>query len=364
MSSIRVYDDLLAYVRRGIARGRMKPGAFIGSELELAREAGISRVSVRRATDELIREGLIERRAGKGLFVRPSDRGTRLVQVIVPDMAFDQCVQIARGAQALGIERGVQVQTYDAHSRMDWDMEVLRQLPRTSPHGAIIVSWHHIRFTEALYELKREKYPFVLVDERARDLVVPSVLADNYGGGVTVGRALVELGHRRIAFVGNLRADTAQSRLQGLRDAINDAGIAFDRSMALDLDVQPEGDWEGMTIARTRQLLDMPDRPTAIFFGNDHTAAHGYRAIKAAGLRIPEDISVVGFDDDPLCRWLEPQLSTVKQPSLEIGRTAMEMLLQLPENRPASTEAVSASMTIPTVWTPRASIGPVPGGSR
>ena len=108
----------------------------------------------------------------------------------------------------------------------------------------------------------------------------------------------------------------------------------------------------------------MSDHPTAIFFGNDHTAAHGYRAIKAAGLRIPEDVSVVGFDDDPLCRWLDPQLSTVKQPSLEIGRAAMEMLLALPEGRPAPADAASASLTVPTHWTPRASIGHLPGGSR
>jgi DNA-binding LacI/PurR family transcriptional regulator len=361
MTSIRVYDNLLAHVRQSIVRGRKQPGTYLGTELELAREAGISRVSVRRATDELIREGLIERRAGKGLFVRGSEQGTRTVQIVVPDMAFDQCVQIARGAQALGVERGVQVQCYDAHSRLEWDLRTLRDLPKLAPAGAIIVSWHHAGFTEALYELKRQNYPFVVVDERPRDLVVPSVLADNYGGGVSVGRALVELGHRRIGFIGNLRADTVQERLRGLRDAVNDAGIAFDRALALDLDVPPEGDWEGFTVQRTRQLLDLPQRPSAIFYANDQIAAHGCQAIKSMGLRIPQDVSVVGFDDDPLCRWLDPPLATVRQPSQEIGRMAMELLLKLPAGGRAAGERGDVALSLPTQWVARASIGPVPG---
>ena len=358
-----VYDGLLQRIRRSIDTGALKPGALIGSEHELAREAGISRVSVRRAIDRLLREGLVERRPGKGLFVRPRDRSTREVQVVVPDMAFDQCVRIARGAQALGMERGVRIQIYDAHSKLDWDISVLRELPRSGMDGAIIASWHHHQFAESLYELKRQRFPFVLVDERMRDIEVPSVLSDNYGGGQLVGKALIAEGHRRIAFIGNfVSADTTRARLEGLRDALNDAGIPFDRTLAMNLDVPLDGDWPAAISAATREVLDRSDPATAIFYSDDQTAAHGYVALRAMGRRVPEDVSVVGFDDNPLCQWLDPALSTVRQASDEMGRVAMEMLMGMlgdPRERAAAAAGEASRVEhriLPTQWVPRRSI--------
>lgn len=375
-SGTTVYDDLLKRVRQSIARGELKPGEFIGSEYEMARESGISRVSVRRATDVLIGEGLVERRPGKGLFVRPPSRSMRVVQVVVPDMSFDQCVQIARGAQAVGMERGVQIQAYDAHSRLDWDVEMLRRLPETDMDGAIIVSWHDARFAEVLYELKRQGYPFVLVDEQLQDIDVPSVVADNHGGGYAVGKALVAEGHTRIAFIGSLGADTVRARLDGLRDAVNDAGIAFDRARAFDLATPLDGDWESAIRQAVHQAIDRPDRATAIFCADDQTAAHTYTVLKAAGLRIPEDISVAGFDDNPLGKWLVPSLATVRQASTDMGTVAMEMLLEMLGERHESKSRDSRDgkgaqrhRVLPTQWIPRGSVGkaparPVPAAQR
>jgi DNA-binding LacI/PurR family transcriptional regulator len=359
-----VYDALLHRIRRSIGAGTLKPGEFIASEYELAREAGISRVSVRRATDTLMREGLVERRPGKGLFVRPPDRSTRTVQVVVPDLAFDQCVQIVQSAQALGMERGVRVQVYDAHSYLDWDVEYLTQLPRIAEDGAIIVSWHHPRFAESLYELRRQKYPFVLVDERLQDVQVPSVVADNYGGGYAAGQAVASEGHRRIAFIGELGADTVQARLDGLRDAVNDAGVSFDRSRVIALETPADGDWPAAVAAATRSAVDRPDPATAILYGNDQTAAHGYVALRAMGLRIPDDVSVVGFDDNPLCQWLDPPLSTVRQPSAEMGRVAMERLLEIVSRQSwesaAGANGDSPHVVLPTTWIERGSVGKAP----
>lgn len=336
----------------------MKAGAFVATEQELSRQTGISRVSVRRATDQLIREGLVERRPGKGLFVREPDRRTRTVQVIVPDLGFEQCVLIARGAQLLGAERGFQVQVYDAHNQMERDLAVLKRLPDQAAEGAIILSWHHTRFTEAIFELKRLHYPFVLVDEHAQSIDVPSVTADNRAGGMQVGQALVGLGHRRIGFIGNLRADTVRARLEGLRDAIGDANLVFDRSLAIDLAVEPQQDWKERIDSCTRQLMSRPDRPTAIFYSDDQVAADGYRTLQAMGLRIPTDVSVVGFDDNPLCRWLTPQLASVRQPSMEMGKAAMEMLLDEMSPRPGQKPRAPEGLTLPVEWVARSSIGP------
>ncbi len=343
-------------LRREIRQGVQKPGDFIGTEQALCRSSGISRVSVRRATDQLIREGLIERRPGKGLFVRDFDRATRMIQIVVPDLAFEQCIQIARGAQEWGVERGFQVQVYDGHNRMDRDIAFLEQLQDSVVEGAIILSWHHPRFTEAMLKLKQSGLPFVLVDEHSEHVEVSSVTADGHAGGLLVGNALVDLGHRSIGFIGNLVAGTVRSRLEGLRDAMGDRGLPFDRSLVMDLAVQPQEDWAQRIAQCTRQLLDRPDRPTAIFYSNDQVAAEGYRTIREMGLRVPQDVSIVGFDDSPLCQWLDPPLATVRQPAFEMGQTAMEMLLEMLQLPPATRRRAVRQVTLPVEWMPRASI--------
>lgn len=359
-----VYADLVERLRLSIRRGERKPGDFLATEQELSREAGISRVSVRRATDQLIREGLIERRAGKGLFVRPLEHATRLIHIVVPDLAFEQCVQIARGAQQVGAERGFKVQVYDANNRMDRDIAVLHQLPGTGTDGALILSWHHPRFTEAVLELKQQGLPLVVVDEHPRDIQIPSVTADNHAGGMMVGNALIDLRHKRIGFIGNLSADTVRARMEGLRDAVNDRGLPFDRSCVLDLQLEPQQDWAARIGECTRQLLSRTDRPTAVFFSDDQVAAEGCRTIREMGLRIPKDVSVVGFDDSPLCRWLEPALASVRQPSLEIGRAAMEMLLSMLSQQPSDRNTTDAERrTLGVEWKHRESIDAAPAAA-
>jgi LacI family transcriptional regulator len=294
------------------------------------------------------------------LFVRDLERATRTIQVVVPDLSFKQCVQIARGAQQMAAELGISVQVSDAHNQMDADIEMIRRLPDMSAEGALILSWHHPRFTEALLELKRAGYPFVLVDEHPRDLEVDSVTADNHAGGMLVGNALVDLGHKRIGFVGNMVADTVRGRLEGLRDAMGDRGLPFDRTLVADLNVQPQDDWTERIERCTKELLARPDRPTAIFYSDDQVAADGYRAIREMGLRVPEDVSVVGFDDSPVCRWLIPTLATVRQPAIEMGRVAMEMLLEQLAKPAHAVPREARGSTLPVQWIARPSVAEAP----
>src|SRR6478672_3773534 len=189
--------DQINDIRQSILRGRLEPGAMVGTEFEFAQQWQLSRNTVRRGVDQLMQEGLLERRPGKGLFVRPSHTSTRTVQLVVPDLTWSHMVKIARGVKAEGRERGVQVQVYDAHGEMDWDMEFIRQLTNGMTDGAIIASLHHRQFSEVLFELKARAYPFVLVDQRLHDLEVPSVEICNYDGGFFVGQKLASLGHHR-----------------------------------------------------------------------------------------------------------------------------------------------------------------------
>ncbi len=325
-----MYLALADSIRESIVSGGHQPGHMIASEHELARRENVSRVTVRRASELLINEGLLERRPGKGLFIRAlttTATRTLLVQVVAGNLAWEPCLQAARGVQAAARAVGAQVQLHDAHGNEDDDLEVIRRLPDGPAHGAVIVALHSAAFVETLYSLKIRGFPFVLVDQRLRDLEVPSVLADNQAGGRQVGAHLLALGHRRIGFIGDLEADTVQMRLAGLRDAVGDAGLPFDRNLVVD--VRPNdrlGDWTMQVLPQARQLLAQKDRPTAIFASCDAIARMVYAAAMAEGLHVPNDLSIVGFDDDPLAALLTPALTTVRQPFGAMGQAAFALL--------------------------------------
>jgi GntR family transcriptional regulator, arabinose operon transcriptional repressor len=182
-------DKQIHQLRQSILSGRLKPGELIGTEFGFAEQWKLARSTVRRGIDALVQEGLLERQPGRGLFVcAKKERSTRVVQVVVPNLAWTTHVKIARGAQLAGNDHGVQTLVYDAHGQMKRDLEFLRKLPESHADGAIIVSMHDRRFTEVLFELKSKKFPFVLVGQQLHDLEVPTVVEDNYGGGYAIGQ--------------------------------------------------------------------------------------------------------------------------------------------------------------------------------
>jgi DNA-binding LacI/PurR family transcriptional regulator len=270
---------------------------------------------------------------------------------------------MAGGAKAAALRVGVQTQVYDAHGSFDSDLETLRHLPATAARGAIIWSLHHKRFAEVLYGLKAARYPFVLVDESLRDIDVPTVLADNYRGGYLVGRELIQRGHRRIGYI-SFSADTTRQRAQGVQDALADANLPFDRSLNRELRATLMEDPFAEIDRLTRELLGLPDPPTAIFYNNDHAAIRGYEAIRASGLRIPEDVSVVGFDGDPSCRLLTPSLATIRQPARDMGSAAMDILLDMMARSKSGSDIMAGydlpHHVLPVTWQDGGSIGPAP----
>ncbi len=329
----RLCDKVAENIARTIEKRQAKPGELIASEYDFARQEGVSRMTIRKAVGILAAKGLVVRRPGRGVYMREDGKSTRLVHVVVPDITLDLCAAVARGVKKAALKVGAHTLIHDAHGNFESDLHSLRRLPKTSVDGAVIWSRHDPRFAEVLYELHSAEYPFVLVDETLRNLAVPSVVADNYRGGYLVGEELIRRGHCRIGFVGFEHIDTVRARLDGLRDALTNAGLLLhlpligwlSEDMAV---VEPTG-WSDEIDRIVGKIIDRPDRPTAIFFSNDHMAACGYSSIRGMGLRIPEDVSVVGFDGIALGRFLTPTLASVRQPAMEMGAAAMEMLSAL-----------------------------------
>ncbi|MDP9366032.1 MAG: LacI family DNA-binding transcriptional regulator [Chloroflexota bacterium] len=190
--------------------------------------------------------------------------------------------------------------------------------------------------------------PIVLLDCYATDRSVPSVVPDEVGGGRTATEALLATGHRRIGFV-NLTPGipAAIGRLDGYRQALAARGIPYDEALIRYVR-EGLGHGLGQGYAAARDLLALPDPPTALFCGNDRTALEAYDAIKERGLRIPRDVAVVGFDNQEIIALrLRPPLSTVALPHYEMGAWAVEYLLR-PDGPPPG-EPVQHKMPCPYV---------------
>lgn len=221
--------------------------------------------------------------------------------------------------------------------------------------GAILVT---TRLTDwQTDELRAAGLPAVIIDPASTPPAdLPSVGATNWTGGLVATEHLLALGHRRIAVItGPAYFHCSLARLDGYRSALERAGTPVDPDLIRYGDFSAEGG-----LSRAAELLALPDPPTAVFAGSDEQAFGVYEAARRRGLRIPEDLSVVGFDGLPVACWAFPALTTVWQPLADMGFAAARMLGQLIEDRPPhpnrvelSTELiVRASTSAPRSLTP------------
>lgn len=355
--STTVYESLMENLRERLASGSVAPGSTLGTEMDLVRSTGLSRTSVRAAVDQLVAEGLVERRPGKGLFATGATT-LRVVEAIVPALYGDLWQQVVRGAQEVAAEAGVKLHAYNANLNLDLDEQAMRALPDQGIEGALVGSMHAPRLIAALYELHRQAVPFVLLDDRQEGLDVPTVTFDGWQAGHEAASRLLALGHRRIGFVGYARGEWLRQRLEGVRDTLAEAGIVFDRSALVEMNAglvyepallaQAAGvmtEWTRLKEALRSRFLQ-PDRPTAWVCHNAYACVALYEAARETGLGIPEDLSVVTVGTAGEIQSMTPLPCLVQLPAAEMGRCGMQRLLE----RLADPEASVTHDVLPVTW--------------
>lgn len=188
--------------------------------------------------------------------------------------------------------------------------------------SALIYMAIFTREIEAPDYLRNLDIPVILLNCYTSDHAFPAVVPSEIAGGQNSTQHLIDLGHRRIACItGEPWMQAAQDRLKGYRRALSTADIPFDPALVV------EGDWSASAgYTATVGLLKLKERPTAIFCQNDRTAIGCYEALKEAGLSIPEDMSVLGYDDEEIARHLHPQLTTSILPHRAMGQWCIEQL--------------------------------------
>jgi LacI family transcriptional regulator, galactose operon repressor len=287
---------------------------------------------------------------------------TRLIGMVVPGLTWRMVAAINYGVASILEKSKYEMLLYTSTNDQGYEGVIDRALGSGLSAGLLVVSTDQP--LEPLEQLHRDGLPTVLINTTAMRADLPSVEADNFTGGVAAAQHLLALGHRRIACVtGPLRFPGFSERLRGCRDTLAEAGVAPDP--ALDAET---GMHEELIRTRTRELLALPEprRPTAFFAFNDPAALIVLDEVSAHGLRVPDDIAVVGFDDIEAASHVRPALTTVRQPFAEMGQRAARMLLDLvePAQGPARDTAPDAPhprVVLPTELIARASTGPFRG---
>ncbi|WP_077037635.1 substrate-binding domain-containing protein [Pelomonas sp. KK5] len=211
------------------------------------------------------------------------------------------------------------------------------QLLQQFTDGVIAVLPYQFGFVEGL---TAAHLPVITIDHHREHAEFPSIAADNYGGARAAMQHLATLGHRRIAFIsGEEQLGSAQDRHRAYDDAVAILRLERDPALVLRGDHTAPGGRDA-----AQKLMAMKDRPTAVFASNDLSAICAMPALLAAGLRVPDDISIVGFDDLPAASQLHPALTTVRQPIAEMGRAAVNTLLAVI----AGLEVAARQVTLPT----------------
>lgn len=192
--------------------------------------------------------------------------------------------------------------------------------------------------------------PIVLVMREIEGLALPAVLVDDVAAGRLAGEHLLDLGHRRIGFIGYADSVFSQQRRQGFETALECRGILLRPEWTVtDLDAQGAG------VSAAQRILDAPDRPTALFCASDRLAARAVQAGAALGLRVPRDLSIMGCNADPWGELLTPPLSTVDQCRSQVGSRAAHCILD-PDYRALEAQCHSVEPRL----LPRVSTGPAP----
>ena len=204
-----------------------------------------------------------------------------------------------------------------AGAQVGWERRSLTRLSGTLIDGAILVTPSVVGSGGSV--------PVVAIDPHAGPADMPTVDSDNFAGAVVATEHLLTLGHRRIGFLGG-RPDLESSRLReaGYRSALAAAGIAVEPEL-----MRIGGYRRETTQAPARELLSLPERPTAIFGANDLSAIATMEVARELGLRLPDDLSVIGFDNVPESAMTTPQLTTIGQPMQQMGAEALSLLIHL-----------------------------------
>ena len=319
------YEAIRDDIRRRMENGELPPGARLKPELEMAAEYGVSAITIRRALADLVACGQVVRRRGAGTFVaseaetpKRTEKHQNVAMLLTQESySVGTLARIMAGAQK-ALTRHGSTMLIDWNSRNPKvSADSIRRMLNQGTDGFLIYPYDPAQNREEFRMIREAGKPYVLLDRR--DAFLPSLYvgSNNFDGGVLAANALLALGHEKICFLANLFfLSSEQERYAGFCAAMHAAGLRLGPRHLLE-----KPDFEALAQAiRAGEV-------TAVFCVSDRIAERAVEAMISMGIRVPEDVSIIGFDDNIYRAGCPVPLSTVRQNFELIGQRAAELLL-------------------------------------
>lgn len=253
---------------------------------------------------------------------------TQTIGVIIPEIDNNYFASMLRGIDKVAGENGFRIITCFTGESQQAEVRALNDLMFSRVDGIIACPANDLTDYQHFQELIDAKFPLVHLDRDCIDLPVAKIMTNNYTSAFIVTEYLIKTGCRRIALITNLEPlSVGRQRYEGYQEALKKYGISFKRELIIHSNLGISTSMEG-----AKHLLELNPLPDAIICNNDTVAMATMKVLKDNNLHIPQDISVVGFSDDPFSSFLEPSLTTVSQPSYLMGLKAMETILEILHN--------------------------------
>lgn len=342
---IPLYLQITGDLKEKILRDELPAGSRIGSQAELALRYGVSLITVKKALADLIKEGVLYSRMGKGTYVarKPAEfriSRTRAIGVVLRDLSSPFFSMIVKGVEEAASQQGYNILLSNSADLAEKEEHQIRHFIDLGVAGLVIASMTHVyAASKSVRELHRRGFPYVMVSYLS-DPDIYRVGTDHYQGARIATDHLVRLGYSRIGYINGEKGNlVGEERRRGYEDSLASHGLhpAPEYQFRLRLRGEQNDYRSGREIGE--QIADRKDKPEAVFVYNDLAALGLEHALLQRGVRIPRDIAVVGFDDIGPAEYALVPLTTVRQPTHELGTGAVDLLLSriAGEEKPAVT---------------------------
>ncbi|WP_066172700.1 GntR family transcriptional regulator [Bacillus marinisedimentorum] len=340
------YNFVKEEIKKSLLRGDVLPGQKIGSENEMMTKYQVSRHTVRKAIDELVNEGYLYREHGVGTFCKNwSDRTGRqdkktigIITTYISDYIFPS---IIRGAELYLSSKGYSLVIASTNNDVKKEQQCLQSMMEHNLAGLIIEPTKSAFYNENLpyyINMSQNKFPFIMINASYEGIDPPTVTLDDEYGTYILTKHLIELGHKRI--IGIFKTDDKQGleRMKGFFNAHKEFNLPVQSDLIVTYETENKDFKPGENLIEI--LENAQDKPTGIVPYNDELAIHIINVLRDRQIKIPKDISIVGFDDSSLSETTEVKLTTVKHPKSEMGRAAAQLIVSMIEGKGEEVKSV------------------------
>lgn len=325
-----VYEEM----KKEIVSGRMAQGEKMPSELQLMERYGFSRQTIRKALEELAKDGYVQKVQGSGSFVKSSRTGEKNSKTIMFIALFAQHYffsQYIAGVESVLKENGYALNVSFSDNRPEDEARCLEDAIEKGYAGILLVPARSACIYANLYlykKIRQLRIPCITLGGQLPYSGFPCVIMDDYEGGKMAAKYLIDKGHTRIACIMNRTECSGCMRYAGYQSALMEAGIKEEPGWA---------QWyEYETFREFLENGELTERclskVTSVFCFNDEMALAIIELLKKQGIRVPEDMSVIGYDDSYMCMFGEKKLTSIRQEPVEQGKRAAVNLLRLIKN--------------------------------